>query len=48
MVFSKEGYQNLWDGTFNGVNLPAASYLYVIDVDNNGTIDFKGWVYITR
>ena len=48
LVFSKENYENLWDGTFNGIDLPSASYLYMIDVDNNGTIDFKGWVYITR
>ena len=48
LVFSKENYENLWDGTFNGIDLPSASYLYMIDVDNNGTIDLKGWVYITR
>ena len=48
LVFSEEGYKNLWNGTFNGTILPSASYLYMLDADNNGTIDFKGWVYITR
>ena len=48
LVFSDDNYKNRWNGTYNGITLPSASYLYMIDVDNNGTIDFKGWVYISR
>ncbi len=29
-VFSSQGYQNNWDGTYNGEQLPDATYYYVI------------------
>ena len=48
LVFNKTRYSNNWTGDFNGVNLPKASYLYMIDADGNGSIDLKGWFFLTR
>jgi len=48
LVFSKKGYINDWNGTKDGQNLPKGSYLYVIDLDGNGSIDEQGWLYLIR
>jgi gliding motility-associated-like protein len=37
VVFESEGYDEPWDGTYNGNDLPVGSYYYVIDL---GTEDF--------
>ena len=28
--------------------LPEGSYYYRIDLDGNSTVDFEGWLYLTR
>jgi gliding motility-associated-like protein len=48
LVFNQKQYGNDWGGTNDGQVLPKASYLYMIDADGNGTIDYQGWVFITR
>jgi gliding motility-associated-like protein len=51
LIFSKKGYQNDWNGSYvnNGTNSPdASSYYYQIDLDGNGSIDYDGWIYITK
>ena len=51
-VFYKKSYQNDWDGTYQGnrpVILPeAASYYYQLDLNGDGSVDYKGWIYITK
>ena len=47
-LFNAKPYNNDWNGTLDGVELPAGSYYYRIDLDGNGTIDFEGWFYLTR
>jgi len=47
-IFEMKRYNNSWNGTSNGQPLPEASYYYMIDIDGNGTIDFQGWVFLTR
>jgi gliding motility-associated-like protein len=50
-VFGVRGYQNDWDGSFKNSDQPlpdSASYYYQIDLDGNGTVDYDGWLYITR
>lgn len=50
-VFSAKNYQNDWDGHFkdNSQSLPdSSSYLYQIDLENDGVIDYQGWIYITK
>ncbi|MGC6402126.1 MAG: gliding motility-associated C-terminal domain-containing protein [Flavobacteriaceae bacterium] len=48
LVFSQQSYQNDWGGDYNGGLLPVGSYLYMVDVDGNGTIDFEGWLYLSN
>ncbi|GJM31677.1 MAG: hypothetical protein DHS20C18_06780 [Saprospiraceae bacterium] len=44
---SKTPYQNNWQGTYNGEELPADTYFYVIDF-GNGTEAVSGFVVIQR
>ena len=46
-VFYTENYTNNWDGTFNGKELPEATYYYIIDL-GNGQEAIKGHVTIIR
>ncbi|MBB2144425.1 T9SS type B sorting domain-containing protein [Pedobacter sp. LMG 31464] len=47
IVYSKKGYDNQWDGTFNGIPLASDAYYYTIDFGAN--IDpFKGYITIIR
>ena len=48
-VFKADGgYQNDWNGNFNsyGHKLDVGTYLYAIDLDSDGNVDSKGWIYI--
>ena len=47
-VFNAQNYRNDWSGTQNGNPLPEGSYYYRIDLDGNSSIDFEGWLYLTR
>lgn len=49
-VFETIGYQNDWRGNFknNREVLPEGSYFFVIDLENDGTADKTGWIYITQ
>lgn len=49
VFYSPGNYNNNWDGTYknNTTKLPAASYLYRIDQNNNGSIEHEGWIYIS-
>lgn len=45
-VFSSNGYNVPWDGKYNGVDLPTATYYYVIELNDsdkvyNGTVTIK-------
>ena len=47
-VNNKKEYTNDWQGNVNGNPLPKASYLYRVDADSNGSIDYQGWIFLTR
>ena len=47
-LFTAKPYNNNWQGVLDGVQLPAGSYYYRIDLDGNGSVDFEGWFYLTR
>jgi gliding motility-associated-like protein len=50
-VFFSSNYKNDWDGHYDGsaYSLPTSdSYLYQVDLNNDGTIDYTGWLYITK
>jgi gliding motility-associated-like protein len=35
VVFDMTGYDNSWDGTYNGKTLPDGTYYYVLEIDGN-------------
>ncbi len=45
-VYESGSYHNNWDGTWNGKQLPSASYYYIIKSENKGTI--SGAVNLVR
>jgi gliding motility-associated-like protein len=46
-IFRSNGYQQPWDGTYNGKPLPVATYYYIIDV-KDGQKPIAGSVTILR
>ncbi|MDB4905051.1 MAG: hypothetical protein JWQ63_4332 [Mucilaginibacter sp.] len=46
-VYQSTGYAKPWNGTYNGSQLPEATYYYVIDLKNN-TPKITGWVFVVR
>ena len=46
-VFAKRGYNNDWDGTYNGKPLPQGTYYYVVDLGPN-LRKFKGFISILK
>ncbi len=46
-IFSSVGYQQPWDGTFNGKPVPVATYYYIIKA-NFRNISFSGSITIVR
>ncbi|HYG01464.1 MAG TPA: tandem-95 repeat protein [Chryseosolibacter sp.] len=49
VVFETHSYVNEWDGRMNGVLLPADTYYYTVDVDNDlGKKRYKGVITLLR
>ena len=46
-IFHSYGYNNPWDGTYNGSPVPIGTYYYVID-PKNGRNKMTGWVEVLR
>ncbi len=46
LIFSSKGYNTPWDGTYNGKDLPAAVYYYIIKIDRS--TDYSGSLTIYR
>lgn len=47
VVYTKQGYNNEWDGTLNGKPLAEGTYYYVVDL-GPGQRKFKGFISIVR
>lgn len=47
VVFQSHGYATAWNGKQNGQPVPAGTYYYIIDLNNN-TPKLKGWLLIMR
>ena len=45
---AENGYNNDWDGSFNGKPLPMDNYFYVIDLYGNGEVVINGNVTIVK
>ncbi len=48
LVYSKRNYQNNWPADAEGKELPAGSYFFRLDLEQDGNIDHQGWLYLTR
>lgn len=47
-VFKAKGYQNDWNGQYDGNLLPEGSYYFQIDLEGSGNMDQDGWLYLTK
>ena len=47
IVFTKQGYDNDWKGTYNGTPLPDGTYFYVVKIDDSSSA-LKGSLDILR
>lgn len=47
LVYSKVGYDNSWDGTYNGMALIEDTYYYVLTIDSGKKV-LKGFVSLVR
>jgi gliding motility-associated-like protein len=48
-IFTSDGYQNPWDGTYNGQPVPDGNYMYVIQLNANASPDiYKGILMVLR
>jgi len=48
VVFSKQGYANDWDGTYNNGPLAQGTYYYIVDFGAETGLVFKGFITIVR
>ena len=48
LLFHSDDYQNDWDGTYNGENLPIGTYYYIIDLHDDKTEPFTGPLTVLR
>ncbi|WP_199140986.1 lamin tail domain-containing protein [Pedobacter sp. ASV12] len=46
-VYTKKGYANEWDGTYNGTPLASDTYYYILEFGTN-IAPFKGYITIVR
>jgi gliding motility-associated-like protein len=44
-IFDMTGYDNTWDGTFNGTVLPDGTYYYVLEIEGSSNA-MKGAINI--
>jgi len=47
-VYTTIGYQNDWEGTFNGNELPAGTYYYIFKTSDNDADPMQGFITISR
>ena len=45
VIYNSNGYQQPWDGTYNGKDVPSGTYYYIV-IGNKQK--FAGWLYIIR
>lgn len=48
LLLNKKQYNNDWNGYYKGNPAPESSYLYMIDLNGDKVIDYKGWFYLTK
>ena len=48
LIYETRNYLNTWPRDSDSERIPEGSYYYIIDLENNGAIDYQGWLYLTR
>ena len=48
IVFKSIGYGKPWDGNYNGALLPAGTYYYIINLNDDNLPEQTGWLLIIR
>lgn len=48
VIYSKQGYTNDWNGTYNDAPLPQGTYYYIVDFGAGSGLLFKGFITIVR
>ena len=48
LLFHADGYQQDWDGTYNGKDLPIGTYYYVIELNEAGYEPYTGPITVLR
>ncbi|RYE36657.1 MAG: gliding motility-associated C-terminal domain-containing protein [Sphingobacteriaceae bacterium] len=48
VIYSKRGYNNDWDGTYQNAPLPQGTYYYVVDFGEGLDMVFNGYITIVR
>ncbi|MCB0401386.1 MAG: gliding motility-associated C-terminal domain-containing protein [Flavobacteriales bacterium] len=48
LLFHADGYQQDWDGTYNGEPLPVGTYYYVIELNEEGYEPYTGPITVLR
>ncbi len=48
LIYSKLNYQNTWPADQAGKEFPEGSYFFRLDLEQDGNIDYQGWLYLTR
>ncbi|MDB5229455.1 MAG: C-terminal target protein [Chitinophagaceae bacterium] len=47
-LFISKGYQEPWDGSFNGNPMPSGTYYYIINLNDKARTPFSGWLQLFR
>ena len=48
LIYIRRNYQNTWPSDQNNQTVPEGSYYFTLDLENNGNIDKRGWIYVSR
>ncbi|RYE36925.1 MAG: gliding motility-associated C-terminal domain-containing protein [Sphingobacteriaceae bacterium] len=48
VIYSKQGYANDWDGTYNNAPLAQGTYYYIVDFGADSGLFFRGFITIVR
>ncbi len=47
-VYYSENYQNNWEGTFQGEDLPVGTYFYILELNDGNNTTLSGYIFIQR
>jgi len=47
-IFFSDNYQNDWDGTYNGADLPVGTYYYILRVNDPAGTTLSGYIFLQR